>query len=113
MRQWLGDVAHNCTPSYCLQDPCSCRFFSPWPRQPQQQYDENTDRVALERPLPEDDQWVNPHNLPLAMFSPSTVHFAPFDPETGAFDVDDTAPSGSVYTTSRTASAKPCMISAA
>ena len=38
---------HNCTPSYCLQDRCSCRFFFPWPRQPQQQYDENTHRAAL------------------------------------------------------------------
>ena len=75
---------HVCSPGYCLQDRSTCRFFFPWPRQPYQQYDENTDRVALERPLAEDDQWVNPHNLALAMFSPSTVHFAPFDPETGA-----------------------------
>eukprot|EP00973_Karenia_brevis_P086684 12019634-Karenia_brevis.AAC.1 len=75
---------HTCSPSYCLQDRSSCRFFFPWPRQPYQQYDENTDRIALERLLPEDDQWLNPHNLSLAMFSPATVHFAPFDPDSGA-----------------------------
>ena len=60
------------------------RFFFPWPRQPQQQYDENTDRIALERQLPEDDQWVVPHELRLAMFSPSTVNVLPFDPDKGS-----------------------------
>ena len=75
---------HGCTPRYCLKDRNSCRFFFPWPCQPQQQYDYNMDRIALERKLPEDDQWLNPHNLSIAMFSPSTVHLAPFDPEMGA-----------------------------
>ena len=61
---------HKCTPRYCLHDRTSCRFFYPWPRQPQQQYDENTHRVALTRRLPEDDAWIVPHDLELAMFSP-------------------------------------------
>ena len=50
---------HKCTPRYCLQNRTSCRFFFPWPRQPQQQYDENTERVAGMRRLEEDDQYVN------------------------------------------------------
>ena len=65
---------HSCSPKYCLQDRTSCRFFFPWPHQPQQQYDTNTERVALQRRLQEDDQWVVPHNLYLAMFSPATVN---------------------------------------
>ena len=32
---------------------------------------------------PEDDQWVNTHNLYVAMFSPSTIQIVPFDPEHG------------------------------
>ena len=36
------------------------------------------------RRLEDDDQWLNPHNLYLAMFSPSTVHVLPFDPRHGA-----------------------------
>ena len=43
------------------------RFFFPWPHQPQQMYCENTERVACQRRLESDDQWVNPHNLYLAM----------------------------------------------
>jgi len=75
---------HCCSHKYCLQNRSSCRFFFPWPYQPQQQYDENTERVAGQRRLPDDDQWLNPHNLYLAMFSPSTVHVLPFDPRYGA-----------------------------
>ena len=55
-----------------------------WPLQPQQQYCLNTERVAGQRRLEEDDQWVNPHELYMAMFSPSTVHCLPFDPRYGA-----------------------------
>ena len=66
------------------EDRATCRFFFPWPEQPQQQYDENTERVALQRRCPEDDQWVVPHELYLAMFSPSTVNVLPFDPKHGA-----------------------------
>ena len=40
--------------------------------------------VALQRRLPEDDRWVIPHNLEMAMFSPATVNVLPFDPEHGA-----------------------------
>ena len=40
--------------------------------------------MALERQLPEDDQWVVPHNLCAAMFSPSTINILPFDPHMGA-----------------------------
>ena len=28
-------------------------------------------------------QWLNPHNWYLAMFSPSTIHGLPFDPQHG------------------------------
>ena len=76
---------HSCSHKYCLQNRSSCRFFFPWPYQPQQQYDDNTERVAGQRRLPDDDQWLNPHNLYLAMFSPSTVHVLPFDPR---YDAD-------------------------
>ena len=75
---------HSCTHVYCKKDSNVCRFFFPWPQQPQQQYDLNTERVALQRRLPEDDQWVVPHNLALAMYSPSTVNVLPFDPRHGA-----------------------------
>ena len=75
---------HSCSKKYCLQGRTTCRFFFPWPEQPQQQYDENTERVAGQRRCVEDDQWVNPHVLYLAMFSPATVHCLPFDPYHGA-----------------------------
>ena len=103
---------HSCSHKYCLANRSSCRFFFPflhpsyyfmffnqcvffdksfkrfakrrWPLQPQQQYCLNTDRVAGQRRLEEDDQWVNPHELYMAMFSPATVHCLPFDPRYGA-----------------------------
>ncbi len=50
---------------------------------PHQQFDENMDRVACQRRCEEDDQWLNPHNWYLAMFSPSTIHVLPFDPHHG------------------------------
>ena len=75
---------HSCTSKYCLQNRTTCRFFFPWPAQAQQQYDENTQRVALRRRWPADDQWVVPHELDLAMFSPSTINVLPFDPRHGA-----------------------------
>ena len=59
-------------------------FFFPWPYQPYQCYCENTQRVALQRRLPEDDQFVVPHNLYLTMFSPASVNVRPFDPTRGA-----------------------------
>ena len=49
---------HHCNPVYCLKDRPSCRFFFPWPYQRHQCFDENTQRVALQRRLPEDDQFV-------------------------------------------------------
>ena len=51
---------------------------------PQQQHDCNTERVALRRRVVEDDQWVVPHELYLAMFSPASVNVLPFDPNHGA-----------------------------
>ena len=54
---------HVCTPHYCLKNRARCRFMFPWPAQPYQQYDANTERVALRRRLPEDDQFVVPHNI--------------------------------------------------
>ena len=56
----------------------------PWPQQPHQQYDENMERVACQRRCSADDAWVNPHNLYLMMFSPSTIHVLPFDPYHGS-----------------------------
>jgi hypothetical protein len=32
----------------------------------------------------DDDQWVVPHELRLAVYSPSTVNVLPFDPDAGA-----------------------------
>jgi hypothetical protein len=75
---------HSCSVKYCLQNRSACRFFFPWPLQPYQVYDHNTERVAGQRRLEEDDQWLNPHELYLAMFSPSTTHVLPFDPHEGA-----------------------------
>merc|ERR1712110_1251531 len=76
---------HSCSKKYCLQNRSTCRFFFPWPSnrryccyicdrthahvavkrvfcvnvfrplQPQQQYDENTERIAGMRRLVEDD----------------------------------------------------------
>ena len=60
------------------------RFFFPWPLQPHTCFDENTQRVALQRRLPEDDQFVVPHNLYLTCFTPSSVNVMPFDPLHGA-----------------------------
>ena len=40
--------------------------------------------MALQRRLPEDDQFVVPHNIYLSMFSPSSVNVMPFDPLHGA-----------------------------
>ena len=77
-------LLHVCSPKYCLQDRSTCRFFFPWPYQPHQCYDNNTEQVALQRRVPEDDQWVNPHNLYLAMFSPAPVRVWVFDPSHGA-----------------------------
>ena len=75
---------HSCSNKYCLQGRSTCRFFFPWPETPQQQYCLNTERVAGQRRLEEDDAWLNPHELYLAMFSPATVHCLPFDPRYGA-----------------------------
>ena len=55
-----------------------------WPYQPYQVYDNNTERVALQRRLPEDDAWCVPHNLSILMFSPSSVNVICFDPQRGA-----------------------------
>ena len=74
---------HKCSTAYCLKNRSTCRFFFPWPRQPYQQYDETMDRVAGQRRCEEDDQWLNPHNRYLMMFSPSTIHVLPFDPQHG------------------------------
>ena len=40
--------------------------------------------MALQRRLPEDDQWCVPHNLYLAVYSPSSVNVLCFDPSHGA-----------------------------
>ena len=75
---------HHCSSLYCLKNRNQCRFFFPWPYQPHQCFDCNTQRVALMRRLPEDDQFVVPHNLYLTVYSPSSVNVMPFDPLHGA-----------------------------
>ena len=70
--------------NYNRTDEVRARFFFPWPSQPHTCFDENTQRVALQRRLPEDDQFVVPHNLYLTMFSPASVNVMPFDPLHGA-----------------------------
>ena len=42
-----------------------------------------TERVAPQRKLVDDDQWVAPHNLDVAMYSPSPVDVLPFDSHKG------------------------------
>ena len=75
---------HYCSSLYCLKNRSACRFFFSWPYQPHQVFDCNTERVALRRTLPHDDQFVVPHNLYLTMYSPSSVNVMPFDPLHGA-----------------------------
>ncbi len=60
------------------------RFFFPWPMQPYQVHDDNVDRVAMQRRVPEDDQWMVPHNLCLSMFLPSSANVLLFDPLRGS-----------------------------
>ena len=73
---------HSCSPVYCLKNRSSCRFhintygppplihialctcvasrfFFPCPAQPQQQFDQNCERIALQRRLEADDQWLS------------------------------------------------------
>ena len=73
-----------CTPIYCLKNRASCRLFVPWPEQQDQQYCETTQRLALRRRHAPDDQFVVPHNLELALFSPATINVMPFDYLRGA-----------------------------
>ena len=75
---------HACTLLYCLKNRLSCRFFFPWDEQPEQQYDENKQRIALRRRHEPDDKFIVPHNLELAAFSPGTVNVMLFDYMRGA-----------------------------
>ena len=70
--------------SLLLENRASCRFFFPWPEHEQQQYCETTQRLALQRRHASDDQFVVPHNLELALFSPATVNVMLFDYLRGA-----------------------------
>ena len=70
---------HQCSSSYCLASGPNCRFFHTWPLQMQQQYDENTERVALQRRLPADDRWVVGHDLEMAMFNTGQIHVGGFE----------------------------------
>ena len=47
---------HACTMRYCLQNRRTCRFWFPWPQQPEQQFDEENERVAYRRRYPTEDQ---------------------------------------------------------
>jgi hypothetical protein len=60
---------HSCTIRYCLQNRRTCRFFYPWPEQPEQQFDEERQRTAHRRRYPADDQYVVPHNLVSASYN--------------------------------------------
>ena len=71
---------HQCSQRYCLARGPKCRFFFPWPLQPHQQYDENTERLALRRRHRED-RWVVGHDLEMAMFSPGQINVTGFDPK--------------------------------
>ena len=73
---------HACTALCCLHKRAACRFFFPRKEQAQQQYDENTNRLALQRRHAPDDQFVTPRNLELAAFSPGTVNAASPSPGT-------------------------------
>ena len=75
---------HACSLAYCLKNRPRCRFFFPWQKQERQEYDESKERIALRRRYPPDDQWIVPHNLEAAAFSPGTINVMPFDPEFGA-----------------------------
>ena len=60
------------------------RGHFPWPETPTQQYDATLERIELERPYRYDDQWVVPHNLELAVYSPANINVLPFDLGYGA-----------------------------
>ena len=75
----IKNYIHQCSQRYCLAGGPNCRFFFPWPLQPQQQFDENTERLALKRGHTED-QWVVSHDLEMAMSSPGQVNVTGFDP---------------------------------
>ena len=47
-------------------------------------YDNSTERVALQRRLPEDDAWCVPHNRSILVFTRSCVNVICFDPLRGA-----------------------------
>ena len=76
--------SHACTTRYCLKNRASCRLFFPWPEQEEQQYCETTQRLALRRRRAPDDQFVVPHVLELAAFSPATINVMLFDYLRGA-----------------------------
>ncbi len=71
---------HHCSPKYCLKHSSSCRFFFPWPKQVQQQYDENMERIAYRRLYPADDTYVISHDLDMAVFMTAIVHVTAWDP---------------------------------
>ena len=50
------------------------------PYQPYQVHCLNTERLALQRRLPEDDAFVTAHNLYLTVFAASSVNVLAFDP---------------------------------
>ena len=75
---------HACTSLYCLKNRAKCRFFFPWPEQKEQQFCDTTQRIALRRRHAPNDEWVVPHNLELAAFSPSTINVMLFDHYRGA-----------------------------
>ena len=59
---------HACTALYCLHKRATCRFFFPWKEQAHQQYDETTNRLALQRRHAPDDQC---HSTPTSSLQPS------------------------------------------
>ena len=75
---------HSCTFLCCMKNRSFCRFFFPWLEQDYQQYDARVERIAYRRRHQPDDQWVAPHNLELAAYSPATVNVLLFDVLRGA-----------------------------
>ena len=74
------EYVHHCSDRYCLKHRASCRFFFPWPKQMQQQYDENPERIAYQRRHAADDLYIIPHQLEMMCAETGTVHVVAWDP---------------------------------
>ena len=71
---------HNCTLKHCMKRNCQCRYFFPWPKQIQQQYDENMQRIAYQRRYVPDDKWVIAHQYEMMCSETGVVQVQAWDP---------------------------------